>query len=362
MKRLLCLLAACGSSDPALPDATTPDATPSGAVLSARVFPSTAPTVQQNQTTVYQVNITNLGDAESGTISLDTDQTVLDPWGCGSLAPGAMCEFEVVTIPTTVGAFHKPIGVDAVRATRVEVALDATVQAAAAISIDPSELHFGATPIAIEMVPLIAGFAGELSLRNNSDHAIGQVTVANTNAPLFQASNRSCGTSLPAHSSCEVVIGYFPMQTPPLGGGNDTSTMSVSVDGQTLTVAVDGFGASLMLDPSSPANQLQVPDAYAGASGGTRTFTVKNTSNAAIGPLAVKLDHTDGSAATDLPISADQCTGATLQPFKTCTIAVGLAMASPGMAVGVLQVTAPSSTAQVNATGSELYGFAVARP
>lgn len=357
MKRWLLLLAACGSTEtPGAVDAPTTipvDAPLPPALLTARIFPPVTPSVKQHQTFTFGVNVTNLG----GTLDPDpgfTADGMLDLHNCLPIPAGGMCEYDVTETVDQLGAqswsystFMPPIA----------GTLAATGVAPDPLAADPDAVHFGPVQLNQQQMP-----TRTVRLRNNASAPLGPLAIALTDdSHHFAITDSHCiGTTLAVGTICDVVVSYAPTTSPPLGSGPDNASLTITAGAQSIAVDLDGYGASLLLDPYSPTNQIQLPDAYAGTGGGSRVFTVMSFANENVGPLKVALLHTDGSPAPEISLRDDTCSGKTLSFAGTCTFGYGLAMPSPGMAVAVLEVTAPD-TAQRNATGCEVYGFSVSR-
>jgi hypothetical protein len=236
-----------------------------------------------------------------------------------SLPPGQTCAVAVAFRPATAGGRSATLGIGPAgpgAGGALSVALAGVgTGGPATLSASPPTVDFGTvaagTRSAARTVTLFNASGTALQLRS--------VRLGGADAAAFALSPATCkaGASLPRDGQCTVGLVFQP---PAAGGRSATVVVDHTASGSPLTVALTGAGAvaSAGADPT----RVSFGSRPVGASTELRTVTVSNKGEA---PLRVGTVALAGANSGDFVFSADRCSGATVDPGRTCTVGVGFA-------------------------------------
>lgn len=261
------------------------------------------------------------------------------------LAAGAGCDVSVVFQPAGGGAKSATLSVSGTPGGATTAALSGTGLAPASLVTSPSPVAFGgvaqgvAVPVAVTLTNPGGVSTGTVSLALGSGAAAKGYALTSTVTP-----DGCSGKTLAGGASCSFEVTFTPSAV-----GAAASSLVVLAAGLTpLTVPVTGTGlapGALLLSGNLAFGAVDV-----GVPGAPRTLVVSNSGGVTTGAIAIT---TAGPNAADLTLSSDQCTGKTLAPSATCSLAVGFAPPLAGPRSATLTVTAtPGGADTVSLTGS----------
>lgn len=101
------------------------------------------------------------------------------------------------------------------------------------ISASPSFVSFPNTPVGS------GGFSQSVTIRNNSNEIVENMSLYDNCFGDFQISNYGCYSRLPAHGSCSLNVQFRP-----LNEGYRTCTIRITATGSSETVSVSGNGVA----------------------------------------------------------------------------------------------------------------------
>ncbi|MGM9488576.1 choice-of-anchor D domain-containing protein [Ideonella sp. YS5] len=173
----------------------------------------------------------------------------------------------------------------------------------------------------------------------------------------FARSGGTCGSSLPASSSCTITVAFTPT-----AAGTRSGTLSITHSGLTTAVpiALSGTGAAaatqstISLDASTFAFGNQTVNTTSGA----KTLTVSNTGNAALNFSAITVG---GAAAADYSATGGCAVGTPVAAGGSCKLTLRFAPSATGSRSASLTLKSDASNgdATVSLSGT---GQAVATP
>ena len=195
------------------------------------------------------------------------------------LAAGAVCTISVQFAPTQVGAVAGTLTIsDALRTQTV--ALSGTGLTPPAFSVTPTSLTF------TNQQPGVASAPQTLTIANTGGAPMANIgfEITGAAAASYSLTATTCGALLASGSSCSVQVVFTPN-----GTGAIAATLAVSTSTQgvaAIPVPLNGAGqlaAGLATNPT----QITFPVVAAGQSSSAQAITVSNSSNYAIGSVAL---------------------------------------------------------------------------
>jgi hypothetical protein len=190
-----------------------------------------------------------------------------------------------------------------------------------------------------------------ITVANVGPGTTGTLAIQLSGGNAFVVDTDGCtGMSLATIGNCSVGVHFAPT-----AAGMQSATLDVSGNpGGSVTVSLSGTGAetgSLAIAPSTN----DFGSLIVGSPSAPVTFTVTNKGSAATGAVAVALS---GSDADQFAVSADLCSGKTLAPLATCTVAVSASPITPGSKTATLtaQAAGDSGTATASLAANALAG------
>ena len=299
--------------------AIDPVAADMGAVVVGQTGPPTAMTVHNTGgTTTGTLGVTVAGPA-AAEMAVQSD-------GCSgkALPPGGVCQMTVALQPTSAGEKMATLTVAGLlgpaaapflalstggASDSASVTLTGRGVAAAALVVEP---------IAQDLGTVVTGgqSSAAFSVRNPGGLPTGSITmtVGGTNAAEMALGADDCtGGVLAPGASCTVVVNFVPTSIGAKTAALNAHAAPAGDAKATLTATVAAPGA-ITIAPT----KLDFGGIPVGASSDASVFTVTNTGGVATGALALALG---GSGAMQFVRGTDGCTGQTLAPSATCTIA-----------------------------------------
>jgi phospholipase C len=300
-----------------------------------------APLVLQPQTCPFVVSSQNFQPQQVGTSSpqysltyVNQSTTVTDTVisvavsgtdftqtnNCGAVIPGFLCNVYLTFTPTAVGPRTATVTItDKLTGgsqTQHTVSLTG-IGSAIAIS-PPGVINFGTQSVGTTSVAQVV----TLSNGGTAPLAISGITITGN----FAQTN-TCGTSVPAQSSCMITVTFTPTAA---GNRPGTITINDSDPSSPQLVNLTGLGATMSVSPTS----LVFASQALGTTSAPQSITVTNTSKkpVALGNVSITGTYNFGNFA-----QTNNCSG-TLQPNGTCTVQVTFTPAGLGLTSGPVDV------------------------
>ncbi len=285
---------------------------------------SNAWTATLNNTGAAELDITSLtvNDTADFTIANDCRDVV---------SAYSNCHVTVVFNPSTVGAITGTVTLLSNAAVQT-IALNGTGTAAApSVVIAPATLSFGNQNEGTASNPQT------VTVSNTSSSAVGLSGLAFSPAGDFSVASTTCGSTLAAHTTCNISVVFTPSIA-----GNESSQLVFSANGVSQIVPVSGTGvavsapvAALLLSPS----QVDFGTVNVGATAPVWTISVNNTS-----AVAAQLAQALGiSGSTAFTIASNNC-GLVVAAHASCSVTVAFAPTAAGNYSGQLSALVSGAT------------------
>jgi FG-GAP repeat protein/centrosomal CEP192-like protein len=206
-------------------------------------------------------------------------------------------------------------------------------QAVPTAVLSPTSLNFGNQGLDTKSHPQA------VTLTNSGTGTLYIYNVGISPSTDFNISNKTCGSSLPAGSNCQVSVDFKPKVLGPLSASlifGDNAANSPQ------TVSLSGTGVAATLTPPSATYSKQ----KVGATSKPKTFTLTNDQTVPLTSIAI-------STTGDFAVSATTCTTSLTAKGK-CTISVTFTPRATGKRTGQLSVSdsASNSPQTSNLTGT----------
>jgi len=254
---------------------------------------------------------------------------------CGEevMNSGDSCTIDFVFQPTSTGSKSVTYTIlDSSEDTLGSFTLTGTGVSVATLSASPGDLDFG---------NVYAGSSAKqtvtISNTGGTDATPFGLVVSGPNASAFHVISTTCGSTLPAHSSCTATVRFRGS-----GVGDRSATLTASAPGASVDVPMDGTSvasADLHVDISeSPESPV--------ANGGQVTWTLTVWDTGPSGAKAVSLADTlpAGTRFASVTTSAGKCTAPHVGAVGTVVCSLGrLGKSSAPITVSLTAtITAPS--------------------
>ncbi len=288
---------------------------PVGTATAAKVV-----TVKNTGTAAATLSSEAIGGANAGSF-IKTATT------CGaSLAVNASCTVSVEFKPLGAGALTASLNIaDNAAGSPQVVTMTGTGAAASTVTLSPSSLSFGTTDAGSTSPAQV------VTLTNNGATAltITGVTFTGTNLTAF-TEQRTCGASLAAKGSCEILVAFKPA-----GAGTLTATLNVTdnATGSPQKVTLTGTGAAKPTVTLTPAT-LAFAATTVGATSTSKAVTLKNAGTSTLNITSIAVTGTNAASFQQL----NTC-GTTLAGSASCTILVDFKPTATGALTASLVVT-----------------------
>lgn len=275
-----------------------------------------APATKQTITVSALVALSDLAVLVNGAdITKDATSTCT-----AAVAVGTPCTVVVNFAAASNGARSNSVVISAKGVTKT-VPITANAQNPAKLVVSPSSPQALVATVGQPSSPVVFGVS------NSGDLPTGALTVAVTGlnkADFVATPGTGCTLIAPLGASCTISVVFTP-----------TAVTTTAAESATLTLTDTGTGASTVSVTLSgtayPLSNLQITPAttdmgtvLVGSTGAVTTFTVTNSGGSASGALTVSLSSAEFVNANDT------CSGTSLAPAGTCTIAVQLKPTSAG--------------------------------
>jgi hypothetical protein len=275
-----------------------------------------APATKQTITVSALVALSDLAVLVNGAdITKDATSTCT-----AAVAVGTPCTVVVNFAAASNGARSNSVVISAKGVTKT-VPITANAQNPAKLVVSPSSPQSLVATVGQPSSPVVFGVS------NSGDLPTGALTVAVTGlnkADFVATPGTGCTLIAPLGASCTISVVFTP-----------TAVTTTAAESATLTLTDTGTGASTVSVTLSgtayPLSNLQITPAttdmgtvLVGSTGAVTTFTVTNSGGSASGALTVSLSSAEFVNANDT------CSGTSLAPAGTCTIAVQLKPTSAG--------------------------------
>lgn len=277
--------------------------------------------------------------AFSGTVNLSSDGVQNIPgatasWSSTSINTSGTSTFTLTTSKTTP-AGNYPI---TLIATSGSLTHTMTVSALVntSVALVPFSLSFSSQNVGTTSSPGVVNLVNE----GTSALSIGNITITGA----FAQTN-TCGTSLAAGSTCEVIVTFSP--TAP---GTVTGSLTIEDGDPTSpqTVVLTGVGAAVPAAQVSPAS-LNFGDQEVGTSSPPQKVTLTNTGTAS---LTVSSITVAGASFSE----TNNC-GTSVPAGKSCAISVTFLPIGPGSKNGTIYIadnaSPPNQTVALSGTGTQ---------
>jgi hypothetical protein len=292
-------------------------------------FPSTP---EGQLSTAETLTLTNSGGVELTAISISTSAQFQESNTCGTqLAGGAVCTISVIFAPNQGGAVTGTLTVvDALRAQMVS--LSGTGFAPPAFSVNPTSLTF------TNQQPGVPSAPQTLTISNVGGSPMANVgfSITGAAASSYSIAGTNCGALLNNGSSCTAQIVFTPSATGAIAATLAVSSSTAGV--APVSVPLNGSGqltGGLSVNPS----QIAFTIVALGQTSAAQTVTVTNSSNYAIGSVAL-------AVVAPFVISQNTCNGS-LAAGANCTASVIFQPSVGGSVSGVLTVSSSAVAAPV---------------
>lgn len=286
---------------------------------------------------VRNITISNTGNISGalGRISVSGDYS-LSANTCGTSLPAQTgCTVSVVFTPATSG----------VRNGLLTVTDDAGTQTATLTGTGTLPATDTLAPLALTFAPITVNTASAsqtVTLTNSGDVALTLISATVLTGD-FTAAN-GCGPTLPAHSSCNIVVAFTPKSV-----GTLTGTLQITDVQRRQTVALSGTGVAgpgVSLLPAS----LTYARTGVGVVGADQTLTLTNNGGSPVLITAVTVVGDFGI----LSGTGSTCQlGTTIAVGSTCTLQIAFLPTGAGLRTGSVTIlsSAPTQIAQLSGTG-----------
>ncbi len=251
----------------------------------------------------------------------------LDTCNNVTIGPGATCSINVRFTPLAAGSRPAALGVTVVGASTYALGLNGSGVTGLTI-FTPSSLDFGTQPLTTQSgfrtITVSNGGGGPLTIS-----AVGKTGAGA--ADFIINNGNACVATLAPLGTCTITVAFAPTVA---GSRSAEVAFTTNVGGGTQTVALHGDGgtAPAPVVAVNPTGLTFVPQ-QVGTQSGIQTVTVSNTGTANLVLGAVTIT---GTNAGDFTKGNDACSGATVTPGNTCTIAVRFTPTAGGSRVGAL--------------------------
>ena len=291
--------------------------------------------------TITLTNPNNVSLSVTSVVPSGDFTTVNDTCSGTQVPASGTCTFGVIFTPSQKGTRTGKIIVtdNAVTPTQTIVLSGAGIIVTPTVS--PKTLSYGKVQVNTTSAPLTA------TLSNSNAVAVTFTSIA-TSGPYAIAAN-SCGSSVPANSSCQVSVTFDPTTDSNANGTTETGKLTFTDNGQAPTQIVSLTGIAFGTPATATPSNTPTPSAT--ATGATPTATASATSTATASPtLTATATPTVTATKTATATSTRTATAtATLTATATSTATVTATVTPTATTTATATATA-TTTATVTAT------------
>jgi len=278
------------------------------------------------------LTITNSGGASAANVGFQITGASSASFATGtttcmaSLAGGNSCTVQVVFSPAGAGGNSATLIVSSATSgvTPVSVPLNGAGQVASGLNVNPPQLAFAAVAVGSSSA------AQTITVSNTSNIAASQLALVVTEG--FSLTQNTCGSSLPASSSCTVGVVFEPTIAGPVAGQFRVSSPAITAP---ATVTLGGTGAVTAGIQVVPATLIDFLVVGVGQTSNPTTVTVTNSGTVTtLTALALAVP-------AGFQLVNNTCAD-TLAPGLSCTTGVEFVPTAAGAQTGNLTVTSAS--------------------
>jgi hypothetical protein len=292
-------------------------------------------TVTLDSTSDQTVTVTNTGTANLAIGAVASANPLGEPFSittdtCSgqTIAPAGNCTLTVRFAPVGTGSFADSFDIpsnDPDTAT-VTVSVDGTGSATPVPNITVTDSVAPDNDLQMPFGNVTIGSTSDQTVTvtntGTADLIIGSVATANLlEAPFSITADTCSGQTIVPSAACTVAVRFAPSGTGSFADSFDIP--SNDPDTSSITVVVTGMVPEpniFVTDSVNPNNDLQLPFGSVPQGGSAdQTVTVTNTGNA---NLVIGTVASSNPLAAPFSITADTCSGQTIVPSGTCTVAV----------------------------------------
>jgi hypothetical protein len=278
--------------------------------------------------TVTNTGASNLAVTSVG-LSDSADFSETDTCTGASVAPGATCTVSVKFDPQAAGQVAGAMEIYGnVCGGQLTVNLSGTGTSTSVVTMTPATVPFGDVPV---------GTTVQLPVAVNNSGAAIPISSVSITAPFTIASN-ACGTAtLPADTSCQVMVQFAPNS--PVSA---TGILKFVDQAGTQTATLTGTGQALPTDGLNPAS-VSFPATAVGQISASMPVVLTNNGDLPLTSIAASVS---GAYQT-----SNNC-GTQLAGHSACSISVVFAPTATGVQTGVLTVSDALRTQTVSLSGT----------
>jgi len=313
---------------------TTATALPAALTFSSQAYGTTSGT--------QTVTVTNTGSSAltTGTVTATGDFSATGNCVGSTVQPGKSCTIQVSFTPTGVGSRTGMLTIfTTVNGGELTVSLSGSGTPSGAVSLTPASINFN-------------GVTGGVLVGQTS--GLFQVTASNSGSPAlsftsavsgpFSIATNSCGSSIPADGSCNLMLIFTPTQA-----GAAAGSLTFTDTSGTQTVALSGTGLSTATDTVAPTT-LTFPSTVMGQLSAVQTVTLTNSGGEPLTSISISVS---GTNAADFQVAT--CTSS-LGANSSCVISVQFdpSTSSSESATLTIRSSAADSPKSVSLSGTGL--------
>jgi hypothetical protein len=251
---------------------------------------------------------------------------------CGvTLAAGSSCSAQVVFTPAAAGASTATLIVSSstVGVAAIQVPLNGTGQAASGLLAEPAQMSFTEPTLGQTSRPQTA------TITNSSNISANELTFALMGP--FSLTQNTCGTSLPAGSSCTTGVAFTPVSNGVVTG---SLTVGSSAFVGRATIALSGTGGAAGAVQIQPG-VLTFGTTAVGFVSNSLSIKITNSGTVPLADLSI-------SVSNGFRVQSSQCS-IPFVPGATCDANVTFAPTTAGPQSGMLTVSSTGLAASVQA-------------
>ncbi|MGC9292490.1 MAG: choice-of-anchor D domain-containing protein [Acidobacteriaceae bacterium] len=295
---------------------------------------SFAPTQEFTASAPQTVTLTNSGGVPLTAVQVQTNGDFTTVNGCNyTLNAGSSCTLTVTYTPHATGPETGAITVTDILRTQT-VTLSGTGLAPPTDTLSASSLSFPVTVVGQSAPPQT------ITMTNSGDLPLDKVAMQTLGAGF--AETNTCGSSLAAHSVCNVTVTFTPQ-----AAGSASGQLDVADANRTQEVTLSGSAETPAGDNLTPTSLTFAAQAV-GSTSAAQSITLSNHGGAMLEGVKVQ------SSSADFPLTTT-C-GATLAAGSSCSTSVSFAPQAVGQQTGTVTVTDSVRTQTVALTGTGILG------
>jgi len=287
--------------------------------------------------------ITNTGnlDLEVGPVAdadaLDLPFTLTgDSCSGNTVPPASSCTLSVDFSPAATGDFTDTFDVPSNAPETVVLSVLGTGVGAPAPDVVVTDSIIPGSDLSLPFGSVAVGASSTATLTvtnsGNADLTLGQVATAEPlGAPFSVVTDTCSGQTIAPLGTCTVEVRFEPTAVGAVADNLDIP--SDDPDQPSLIIAASGTGAAVpvpdivVTDDVDPAGDLEVP--FGDVPAGTPATRAVTVTNAGTGDLIILTVAGSNPLAAPFSLSTDTCSGRTLPPAGTCSLAIRFVPGAP---------------------------------